>query len=356
MRISSAARFALSALAGAAFLAACSNSGGSQTTGYAPAGGAATGAAHVRDSHFPASTSFRALKNVHPDHKKSWVSPDVAKAPRLLFVSDDDTNDVYIFTMPAMALKGTLTGFSEPQGMCNDSSGNIWITSTSQEEVIQYSRTGTSLKSVSTPGYFPVGCAVNKTNGDLAVTNIVSTAGGDGNVMIFHNGSGTGTPITNPSQTEYFFPAYDKSGNLYVDGFGNSGFILSGCGSSSCSTITVSGGSVGFPGGMNWDRVNDNLIIGDQECATGSCEDAATISGSTATITHSTPVNNYDGSACDVDQGTIAPMSKYFAGPCITQASALSSAARWAYPAGGTPGHFNNSVVEFPIGSAISNK
>ena len=30
-----------------------------------------------------------------------------------------------MFTMPAMVLKGTITGFEEPQGMCTDESGNI---------------------------------------------------------------------------------------------------------------------------------------------------------------------------------------------------------------------------------------
>ena len=46
---------------------------------------------------------------MNTDHHKSWVSPDARRAPRLLFVSDIATNDVYILTMPAMALKGTLT-------------------------------------------------------------------------------------------------------------------------------------------------------------------------------------------------------------------------------------------------------
>jgi hypothetical protein len=348
----------VSVLASAAFLAACNGGGGSQSTGYAPSGAAP--AAHHVDVHsgFPANTSFRPLKNVHPDHAKSRVSSDIAKLPRLLFVSDDDTDDVYIFTMPTMQLKGTLTGFAEPQGMCTDRSGNIWITNTETSQVLQYSRAGVAMGSVSVPGYFPVGCAINKTNGDLAVTNIVSTAGGDGNVEVFPGATGTGNILTNPSQTEYFFPTYDKSGNLYVDGFGTSGYILSQCpsGSSSCSTMTVSGVSPGFPGGLNWDRVNNGIILGDQECATGSCQYAATISGSTATVTGTTPVNGISGGICDVDQGTIAPMSKYFAGGCISEATGQSSAAaRWAYPAGGTPGN-SNTTAEYPIGAAISNK
>ncbi|MGA9945981.1 MAG: hypothetical protein WBP75_13180, partial [Candidatus Cybelea sp.] len=35
---------------------------------------------------------------LHVDHRKSWVSPEVARLPRILFVSDDSTNDVLLFS------------------------------------------------------------------------------------------------------------------------------------------------------------------------------------------------------------------------------------------------------------------
>ncbi len=45
--------------------------------------------------------------------------------------------------------------------------------------------------------------------------------------------------------------------------------MLSECpaGSGSRSTLNISGGAPVFPGGLNWDRVNCDLIIGDQECS-----------------------------------------------------------------------------------------
>ena len=79
--------------------------------------------------HLATYTSVFAPK-LKPDHHKSWISPDVKRAPRLLFISDDYSGDVYIFTMPAMQLKGTLTGFTGPQGMCSDKQGNIWVVNT----------------------------------------------------------------------------------------------------------------------------------------------------------------------------------------------------------------------------------
>ncbi|HEX4012773.1 MAG TPA: hypothetical protein VHX17_02650 [Candidatus Cybelea sp.] len=340
-----------------ALLAGCSGAGGSQSstpaTGMNPAavGGHAPGAA----GHKGTFTSVK-MPKVHSDKGKSHVSPDAGNAPRLLFISDDGTNDVYMFKMPSMTLKGTLTGFSEPQGMCADKAGNIWITNTGTLQIYQYSRTGTLLNTLSDPDGDPVGCAIDKSTGDLAVTNIFDNSG-NATVDVYANATGTPTSYSNPAQSENFFPSYDNSGNLYVDGFGNSGFSLSvlPSGSSSMTTVSVSGGTIFFPGGMNYK--GGSLIIGDQECNGGSdsCQYATTVSGSTATITGSTPLENSDGGACDVDQGTIAPQGKYFAGGCITEGSGASTAARWAYPAGGIPTNFSTNVSE-PIGAAISAK
>ncbi|MGA8574312.1 MAG: hypothetical protein WB609_01335 [Candidatus Cybelea sp.] len=343
-------RLASGVAATVAFLAGCSG-------GLQPSGGRGLG---QMGHQLATYTSVRAPK-VKPDHHKSWVSPDVKRAPRLLFVSDPSAGDVFIFTMPAMQLKGTLTGFNGPQGLCSDKQGNIWIVNTGTSQALKYSRAGQLLGSVSDPSGTPAGCAVNPTNGDLAVSDILGTSGAGG-VEVYHNGSGSPTRYSNPSQYEYFFPAYDTDGNLYVDGFTYPSFVVMfselPSGSGTMHTVNYSGGTIGFPGGVNWDRVNGQLVVNDQECqgVYASCAYQLTVSGSSATIVGSTPLNNFDGTACDVDQGTIAPFSKYFAGPCITFAYSVSSVDRWAYPSGGTPSHYNDSVVLEPIGSAISNK
>ncbi|MGC1379416.1 MAG: hypothetical protein WA814_00175 [Candidatus Baltobacteraceae bacterium] len=362
MRISRPATYAVGVVTAAALLAGCTGTGGSQTA-LAPGSGTNSFAAAHAGGVGPLNrtTSITSVKSrpVHRDHHKSWVSPDVARLPRLLFLSDSGTDDVYIYTMPAMALKGTLTGFSEPQGMCSAPDGSIWVTNTGTQQTLWYSRAGTPIGSLSDPSGYPVGCAVNPTNGDVAVTNIFDVSG-NGGVEIYPGGSGSPTFYTNPAQSEYFFPAYDRSGNLYVDGFGNSGFALSElpAGSSTMSTVGVSGGTIYFPGGVNWNRTAGDLTIGDQECNGGadSCVYTLSVSGSTATITGSTPLQNFDGTACDVDQGTIAPFGRYFAGGCITEGSSFSSADRWAFPTGGTPTNYNISGLSEPIGAAISNK
>jgi hypothetical protein len=196
---------------------------------------------------------------VHRDTRKSHVSPkarDTRKGGCLDCSSLPTTARMtsMIFSLPAMALMGTLTGFDEPQGMCSDKAGNIWITNTGTLQIFQYSRTGTLLKTLSDTNGYPVGCAVNKPNGDLAVTNIIGYPSGDGTVDVYANATGTPTVYSSPSQTENFFDAYDSSGNLYVDGFGDSGFSLSKLpnGSSTMSTIILAAELLAFPGGVNW--------------------------------------------------------------------------------------------------------
>ena len=356
-------RVTLCSCVAAAIVAGCGGTGGSQsstpTSGINPASvaGHGLGVQSLHEGEY--YTSVKAPK-VHRDTGKSHVSPDAKSARRLLFISDDDTDDVYIFGLPKMALMGTLTGFYEPQGLCSDKAGKIWITNTGTLQIFQYSRTGTLLKTLSDTNGFPVGCAVYNTNGDLAVTNIEGYPSGDGTVDVYADASGTPTVYSNPSQPYNFFDAYDSSGDLYVDGFDDSGsrFSLSELpkGSGTMSTINISGGAIYSPGGVNW-RPATGLVIGDQYCNDGyaACLYAVSVSGSTGTITGSTTLTNYDGGACDVDQSTISPVGKFFAGGCITEGSAPSTADRWLYPAGGTPTNYTTSI-EYPIGAAISNK
>jgi len=357
MKLSRTGQHALGTVVAVALLAGCSGTGESQsstpTSGLNPASVGGHGLA-VQSLHLGASyTSVKAPK-LHRDTGKSHVSPGAKAVPRLLFISDIGTDDVYIFSLPAMAVMGTLTGFSEPQGMCTDKAGNIWITNTGTLQIYQYSRTGTLLKTLSDPNGDPVGCAVYKANGDLAVTNIFNNSG-PATVEVYANATGTPTAYNNASQSENFFDAYDNQGNLYVDGFDNSGFSLSVLpnGSSTMSTIHITGGgTISFPGSVNW-KPATGLVVGDQQCRSGSCLNAVSISGNTGPITGSTPLFNSNGGACDVDQATISPFGKFFAGGCT--AGSPPTADRWAYPAGGTPTNYSTKVEE-PIGTAISNK
>ena len=361
MRLSRLIFYASGVTAAAALLAACSG-GGSPSSALAPSTGMnSSSVGQGRSLKERITQTSRISEPLHVDHRKSWVSPDARRAPRILFVSDDGTNDINLYTMPGLVLKGQLTGFDEPQGMCNDASGNIWITNTGTLQIMQVSRTGSLLKTLSDPTGFPVGCAVNKSNNDLAVTNIIGSPSGDGNLVVYANSTGTPTEYFDPSVSEYFFVTYDNLGNLFVDGEGSSGFALLElpAGSSALSIVTISGGQVFFPGGVNWDSGNSELVIGDQECSdeATSCIYSATVSGSVATITGVTLLSDPSGkSEGDADQLTIGPQGRYVAGGIISEDSFPSSVDRWSFPAGGVPTNFNDTTIVEPIGAAISNK
>ena len=364
MRISKPVAYAVSVVAAGALLAACSGMS-SQSSGAAPSSMVPQ---HVSGTQLLARLTSTSLAvkapAFHKHHSgKSWMSPDAARAPRLLFQSDSGTDEVYVLTLPGLSLKGTLTGFSEPQGECSNAKGNIWITNTGTEQLLEYSRTGTLLATLDDSTGYPVGCAVNSDN-DLAVTNIFDFSGA-GSVLVYKNSTGTPSSLSNPDQYYYYFDGYDSSGNLYTSGRDSSGtYILSECaeGASSCSTITISGGTVYFPGAVQWYTPGNYLSVSDQLCGDteAACAYWVTISGSSGTITGTTDLSNYDGSdACDVVQSAIAANGqKYLAGGDYEYCGYTSSTSnRWAFDAGGKPSNYNDTAgQDVPIGAAVSTK
>jgi len=353
------ARRALLSCAVAAALAACSSGAAQQSS---PLGATIPGATH-RAVPVPAASTTTAI---HPNRAKSWISPDAKNVPRLLFISDYGASDVDIFSMPDMTLKGTLTGFSFPEGECNDTNGNIWIANTGGQQLLLYSRTGSLLKTLNISGEYPAACAVSRSNGDLAVANIESSTAGPGNIMVFPNGSGSGTAYTNSSISEYFFVGYDRAGNLYFDGTDatrTSSYLAElPAGSSNTELINLTNGTLHLAGFVQWYRSGNYLALGDQQCngSTQSCVYWVNISGSSGTITGTTTlVNSQGGQVCDLVQGVIAAShQRYLAGPDYESCGYTASTAyRWHYDAGGTPTNYNDTAAfTEPIGAAISAK
>ena len=223
----------------------------------------------------------------------------------MLWVSDFSTGDVDMFLLnhnpsAAMKLRGVLTGFSEPQGICADALGNMWITETGSNQLVQYSRLGAYMATLNDPDGGPTGCSVNPVNGDLAVTNQYNGPPSDptaasGELLVYPGAAGTPTAYTNPSMYQYWYPAYDTQGNLFFNGCTGSNsqcvnqFVLSElpAGTSTPVTVNVAGGTIYFPGMIQWYAPGNYLAVADQECNDAgivSCVYPATISGSTATL------------------------------------------------------------------------
>ena len=161
---------------------------------------------------------------------------------------------------------GTLTGFDEPQGECTDASGDVWIANTKATEMLEYAHGGTSpIATLSDPGEYPAGCAVDPTTGNLAVTNIYTarrrTAAISRSTRRTSSG-GQHTPI--PISDEYYFCGYDAKGNLFLDGQNAAdAFELAKLPARSHTFTSISlDKTVYFPGGVQWD--GKDLAVGDQ--------------------------------------------------------------------------------------------
>ena len=143
-----------------------------------------------------------------------------AKAGALLYVSDTETSNVYVYDVS--------------RGRAQTDAGRIHrsgrgVRRRKRERVRhQYRRFGyrrvrprrfDAGGDAQRPGYFPFGCSVDPTTGDLAVTNF-STASGRalGNVVIYEHAKGKPKKrYTDAAISGMLLCGYDDKGNLFVD-------------------------------------------------------------------------------------------------------------------------------------------
>jgi hypothetical protein len=301
-------------------------------------------------------------KTLHPDQRKSWVSHDAGGVPRWAFVSDDATDDVDMYSLPDFKLEGTITGFNEPQGMCSDQ-GNVWVANTGTEQVLELSRDGKVIATINDSYGYPVGCAHDPTTGDIAVTNIFDFSGA-GAIYVYPCPSCMPKVLKIGDLYDFYFVAYDTKGDIFVDGKDASGAFILGevpAGDTNGFIITVSGGTIYFPGLLQWDKTGNYVAVGDQLCGDteAACVYWVQVSGSQGTITGKTTLSNPSGGqVCDLVQGEIDPVhDKNFVGGDYEYCGYTPTyAARWLYPAGGEPTNDATSGLAEPIGAAISTK
>lgn len=249
-----------------------------------------------------------------------------ARADNLLYVSSDSTQEVYVFSYPKQKLVGTLTGFSEPRGVCADPSGNIFVTNRSSESIMEFAHGGTSpIATLSDSGYLPFGCSVDPNTGDLAVANQESSDGGYGNVAVYLHAQGAPSFLSDPQIEAYVDCAYDKKGNLFVDGYdGTSDFAELPAGSASFQNLTLPFLS---PFGIQWD--GKYVAVGSQHgTGNGSVIYRLGISGSTVQVVGSVFLNR---GRHDVQLGFFAVHGVKVVG------TFNSRIGTWQYPKGGSP-------------------
>jgi hypothetical protein len=203
---------------------------------------------------------------------------------------------VEVRTYPALNL---VTTFDMPNGyyiggMCSDNHGDIFITGYTPESaggyIYEYAPGGTvPIVTLSDSGddYYPAGCAVDPTTGNLAVGNLpASFYGSAGNVAVYQGASGSPALYTDSSFVTYNSPAYDNSGDLFI--LGNEryhyGFAELARGKTSLTDITVNGKIEG-PTNIQWDG-SDVAFLGGVHSGANAHPliSRVSVSGSTATI------------------------------------------------------------------------
>lgn len=169
-----------------------------------------------------ADTAFRnSLPRLRPDPGASWMSPDAVSKAQLLYVTDPSDGDAYAISLPSGKLVGKLTGFNQPLGDCVDAKGDVFIVVSQSAQVREYRHGAKQAFNVlSDSGYYPLGCSVDPTTGDLAVTNIIGNGNGSepGNVAIYKKARGTPKFYRDAGIHQYGYCSYDGQGNLYIDG------------------------------------------------------------------------------------------------------------------------------------------
>ena len=177
----------------------------------------------------------------------------------LLYVSDESTANVYLFSYPAGQLVGTLTGLSFPEGLCVDRLGDVFVADPGAGQISEYAHGGTDPINTLKDSHYPDGCAVDPTTGNLAVVNE------SGNVSVYQNS--TGEPTIYSTAFVPWFCTYDTSGNLFADGSNSIAELPKG--GSTFQAFDYDGHYNGQPAGLQW--VDRRLTVGSVSPYERSC-------------------------------------------------------------------------------------
>ena len=268
------------------------------------------------------------------------IRPDARGA--LLYVSDTETSDVYVFSYPQGKLQQTLTGFADPAGECVDKSGNVFIANTGGSNIVEYAHGGSSpIATLKDKGYFPLGCSVDPTTGNLAVTNFSTTGSAAGNVVIYKKAKGRPKRhYADPSIYQMLLCGYDAAGNLFVDGLTQSyGGVVAELrhGGAKLRDVALDR-SIYNPGGVQWD--GKHVAIGDQ---------------SSNTIYQFRIKNGKAKTASSTKLGGASLVFQFWidGNKVIGPDAGAADVGIWKYPQGGSPVK-TIAGVYVPLGAAIS--
>jgi hypothetical protein len=333
MHISNLAKYAAGVTVAGALLAGCS-SGGSSALSPSPGTQNAVRSGHLQPLKvgglLVASAMLPLVKPIHVP-----IVPDKNREKKPYeYISNFYNSTILQFDYPqGDASIGSISG-DEPQGECAQRRQKaFWVVNSGNDEIEKFAYGGTSpIATLSESAGEAAGCTIDPSTGNLAVTIL-----GAGDVVIFTDASGTGTTVADGLDSSYF-PTYDASGDLFVDGITESdtyGVVEMASGSSSFKAVTLPN-TISFPGGMQWD--GNYVTLNDQEAHEIY---QYTIAGDSATLEGTVALNG----TSDCVQTWIAKNLVY----CPDAGN--ENATVFAYPAGGSAIATLSGSFDLPIGA-----
>lgn len=270
--------------------------------------------------------------------RQSKIQP--ATKGRLLYVADPFAGAVFIYTYPQLSGAGVLSGFGSVDGVCTDRQGYTWVLDTSDVAAWEFAHGGTEPINYVQPGDssgnpgIGEGCAVDPKSGDLAV------AGAGPGITVFRNGQQTHATYWEYTFFQFAFIGYDGAGNIYADGLLGSSFAFGFAelvkGSAALTDVTLSGGSISRPGGIQWD--GKNLDVADASSGNIFQTDGSAILSTIGT-----------SAGCQGQFYILANHKRVIVpDPCNNQTEI------YRYPAGGSPIKIVSGGQSYPINVAIS--
>jgi hypothetical protein len=259
-----------------------------------------------------------------------------AQSEDLLYVSD--FYGVHVFSYPKGLPVGEIGGFFQPEGLCTDPAGDIFVTDEIARHVYEYAHGGTSPINVLYDNYVdfnPIDCSVDPITGNVAVSSADA-----GFVVVFPKAKNT-PQVYYDIYASMYRCAYDNKGDLFVDQVSNDhknyigelpkvttkfkNFLLD-------RRIAHSGG-IQFDGKhVAIDDLGSNIVY------------QLRFSGSKAIVIGSTPLNG-------VGKWTVEQF--WIQGKTLIGPDSNSTVYFWKYPAGGSP---VKSIQGFTlnVGSTVS--
>ena len=184
----------------------------------------------------------------HRDRRGSWMLPGSEERNACIHDNPWRPRGRVRLRLCQWQLSRNNTKLSYPSGACSDARGNVFIAMQNASEVYEYAHGGTTpIAILSTEGYQPQSCSVDRNTGNLAVC-------GDkgfnepGAAAVFQNEQGS--PTIYPTYDTLFFCAYDNHSNLFAD-VGN--LLPLPNGSSAFKSIFINGNSGWYHGSIQWD-------------------------------------------------------------------------------------------------------